>query len=75
MELIFFMPGMCIGESNNCVGVNMGGLPGWTDASAYIFPSEFIHNMFTPSCVGWGGGNRGPNFDGAYIMADATGTL
>ena len=44
---------MCVGESNNCVGINMGGLPGWTDASAYIFPSEFVHNMFTLSCVGW----------------------
>jgi hypothetical protein len=58
------------------VGINMGGLPGWTDASAYIFPSEFVHNMFTPSCVGCGGGgNRGPNDDVAYIMVDATGTL
>ena len=59
-----------MGESPNCMGVNMGGVPGWVDLSILIFPSQTIHNMFTPSCVGYGGGNFGPGQNGKHVTSE-----
>ena len=52
--MLIIIPGACIGLSPNCVGINMGGFPGWAQLSLVMFPSRTVHNLFTPSCVGAG---------------------
>jgi hypothetical protein len=67
LEMLIIIPGACIGLSPNCVGINMGGFPGWAQLSLVMFPSRTVHNLFTPSCVGWGTGNFGPQKQGEPI--------
>ena len=67
LEMLIIIPGACIGQSPNCFGINMGGFPGWAQLSLIMFPSRTVHNLFTPSCVGWGTGNFGPERNGEPI--------
>lgn len=76
LEMLFFAPGACIGASPNCIGINMGGFPFWLQATMIMFPSRTVHNLFTPNCVGWGGGNHGPEQNGKPITnEDSAGVL
>jgi hypothetical protein len=52
-----------------CFGINMHGRLPWLGAALadHVPQPHGVHNLFTPSCVGWGTGNFGPERNGEPI--------